>query len=461
MSIFRTFSEADWDATPNPVREAFGALEKEYLRMSAASEKLENRIRKNSSNSNKPPSSDDPFRKRPGSEKPLKEKGKPGAKKGHSGHRQKLLTPTDTIPVKPTACACGNDSFQNITDYHIHQVIELPEIKMQITHFILQQGECPGCGAINKGEIPAGHQTGYGPRLSGLIGVLAGVMGTSRTEIQQFCGSVLNFPISLGGIQKVIDRVSDAITPHYQKIADRVRSSKTANIDETSFPKNGVLSWLWVMATSFASLFMIHPNRSRAAFEELIRDWAGILISDGYGVYRKWVGLRQTCLAHMIRSARDLSERTHPETAKFGKWALAELQRLCHMAKEPPNKKQWNAFYARLIRLIVLHRDRKDDAGRFARRLEREMRSLWLFLEEEGVAPTNNHAERMLRYAVLWRRRSQGTASTKGERWVERILSLRQTCRLQNKSPFVVLVNAMVAHFKSQKPDIGWIDALQ
>jgi len=67
--------------------------------------------------------------------------------------------------------------------------------------------------------------------------------------------------------------------------------------------------------------------------------------------------------------------------------------------------------------LIVLHHDRKDAAGRFARRLEREMRSLWLFLEVEGVAPTNNHAERMLGYAVLWRKRSQGTASTKGERW--------------------------------------------
>jgi hypothetical protein len=58
---------------------------------------------------------------------------------------------------------------------------------------------------------------------------------------------------------------------------------------------------------------------------------------------------------------------------------------------------------------------------------------LWLFLKEQGVAPTNNHAERTLRFAVLWRKRSFGTRVDKGERFVERILSLRQTCRLQSK----------------------------
>ena len=71
-----------------------------------------------------------------------------------------------------------------------------------------------------------------------------------------------------------------------------------------------------------------------------------------------------------------------------------------------------------------------DDAGRFARRLLREMDSLWVFLAQHGVEPTNNRAERALRFGVLWRKRSLGTASDKGNRWVERILSLKETCRL-------------------------------
>ncbi|MCK5230771.1 MAG: hypothetical protein KAR13_10930 [Desulfobulbaceae bacterium] len=60
------------------------------------------------------------------------------------------------------------------------------------------------------------------------------------------------------------------------------------------------------------------------------------MISDGHKVYQSWVGLRQTCLAHLIRDAGWLAERADPELAKFGKWAKAELQRLCNMAHAPP-----------------------------------------------------------------------------------------------------------------------------
>ena len=58
----------------------------------------------------------------------------------------------------------------------------------------------------------------------------------------------------------------------------------------------------------------------------------------------------------------------------------------------------------------------------------------------------------MICFAVLWRKRSQGTNSEKGNRWVERIVSLRQTCRLQGKSTFEVLDDAMTCYFKNQKP---------
>ena len=187
------------------------------------------------------------------------------------------------------------------------------------------------------------------------------------------------------------------------------------------------------MANQAVAFFMIHPNRSKEVFEALIKDWTGILASDGYGVYQKWVGQRQTCLAHLIRKVTELKESVNPDIAKCGKWAKAELQRLCKMANSPPTQGQWNAFYARLVRLISIYEDRQDNAGRFARRLLREIEHLWTFLVEEGVAPTNNHAEQMLRFAVLWRKRSYGTRSEKGNRWVERILSLRQTCRLRNK----------------------------
>ena len=267
----------------------------------------------------------------------------------------------------------------------------------------------------------------------------------------------MGISISLGAIQKIIDRVSSAIAPHYEAIGRAARGSEINHIDETSFSKKGTLQWLWVMANSMVAWFMIHPHRSKEAFKALIGDWTGILISDGYGLYRKWVGRRQSCLAHLIRKARQISEKKDPDLARFGRWALAELQRLCHMAEVRPTPGQWRAFYARLIRLIALNRDRKDAAGQFARRLEREIGCLWIFLEKEGVAPTNNHAERILRFGVLWRHRSQGTASEKGNRWVERILSLRQTCRLKSRPLFPTLVAALQDYFNGSQPDVSWI----
>ncbi len=58
---------------------------------------------------------------------------------------------------------------------------------------------------------------------------------------------------------------------------------------------------------------------------------------------------------------------------------------------------------------------------------------LWTFVDVEGVEPTNNEAERSERHGVLWRKTSGGTDSPQGSRFVERVLSVVETCRRQGK----------------------------
>ena len=120
------------------------------------------------------------------------------------------------------------------------------------------------------------------------------MQGTSRRLIQDLCHAVLHIPISLGAIQKVIDRASQAILPHYEAIAELARNATVGYIDETSWYCQNVLQWLWTMATDTVALYLMHPNRSKDAFFDLIDDWTGILVSDGYGVYLNWVNRRQT-----------------------------------------------------------------------------------------------------------------------------------------------------------------------
>jgi transposase len=199
----------------------------------------------------------------------------------------------------------------------------------------------------------------------------------------------------------------------------------------------------------------VQASRSQAAFEALVERWAGILVSDGYAVYQQWMHGRQACLAHLIRRAQGLSERKEPELAKFGRRVMVELQRLVHWATAPPTSGEVQTWYARMVHLIDQYRRRQDEAGTFARTLDREMRALWTFVVEEGVEPTNNRAERALRFAVLWRKIMQGTYNEKGDRWVERILSVRETCRLRGQSTFPVLVEAVTCYFNGQPTDVS------
>jgi transposase len=361
--------------------------------------------------------------------------------------------------LTPERCACGNATFALTTSYQTHQVIELPPIEMEVTHWVLHQGWCMSCGTWSKAQLPPQHGTGYGPRFSALLGELAGTYGNGRRMVQTLCASVLRVPLSLGAIQKILDRVTQAIDPYYAALAMQARQAPVNYIDETSWYCLNTLQRLWVMVNERVAFYMIHPRRSKEAFAALIENWAGLLVSDGYGVYQHWVEARQTCLAHLIRTARGLAERQQADLAACGTWALAELQRLCHMATAPPTGGEWRAWYARLCKWIDQYHDHANDAGRFARRLLREMDSLWVFLAHHGVEPTNNRAERALRFGVLWRKRSLGSGSTEGIRWVERILSLKETCRLHARATYAVLVDAVSSFFHGQQPDLSWINA--
>ncbi len=89
-------------------------------------------------------------------------------------------------------------------------------------------------------------------------------------------------------------------------------------MDETAWSQHGLLAWRWVTVNTTVALFPVQAGRAKTAFAALIDRWAGLLVSDGYGVYQDWVPGRQTCLAHLIRRARGLSERKEAELAKFG-----------------------------------------------------------------------------------------------------------------------------------------------
>src|SRR5262245_49494917 len=114
---------------------------------------------------------------------------------------------------------------------------------------------------------------GMGPGSQPSSGGRSGSQRESRSAVQEFCSSVLGVPISRGAIQRVVDRVSEAITPHYEAIAGKARSTQVNYIDETAWYQHGVLAWLWVMVNPTVALFTVQSSRIRAAFEAIIEGW--------------------------------------------------------------------------------------------------------------------------------------------------------------------------------------------
>ena len=179
MELKRPFTDEEFQATPEPVRQYIVQLEDLVIKLFKETEDLkkrvsdlENRINKNSQNSSKPPSSDPPYKKPV--KKRIKAKRKRGGQKGHKGHQQKLMQPTAEINLPTQACACGCTSVapESLKSFYTHQVIELPKIEMDVKHFILNQGSCRRCGNTVKSQLPKEHRTGYGPRLSALMGAV-------------------------------------------------------------------------------------------------------------------------------------------------------------------------------------------------------------------------------------------------------------------------------------------------
>src|SRR5215216_1248371 len=165
------FTSQDWAQTPLAVQAYVRTLRDEVKQLHDVVETLEARLQQNSTTSSRPPSSDSPYKK-PRLRTTAATLRKAGGKRGHQGHRQVLLPPTTVRDLTPARCACGTTTFALTTPYHTHQVIELPPIAMDVTHWVLHQGWCVECGRWTKAQVPAEQRMGYGPRFSALIGEL-------------------------------------------------------------------------------------------------------------------------------------------------------------------------------------------------------------------------------------------------------------------------------------------------
>ena len=438
--------------------------DREIERLNRALNKATSRLNADSRNSSRPPSTDSPFNaprgKKPSGDKPAST----GAKSHHHGASRKPLPPTERREIDPLICPqCGGHEFSDLKEIFRTQHIELPERLLDVTDVIVRAGRCRHCGKKVKGKIP-GELTGtYGPRLMAFVGELHLGLGCSRRFVQRCFRHVFHLPISQGTLQNMLDRISTALKPYYHTLAAACRRVTSNHVDETTWRRFGpggkALHWLWVLCSPAAVFFQLHAHRSREAFQTLVGDWRGILTSDDYAIYRTWEYGRQTCLAHLLRYAQKFSEDSDRKIALCGRRLKEKLRRLVAMNRNAPTKGEWKSWLRGFSMCVSRYGKMDNEAGRFCRRLAGEKEALTRFLRHANLEPTNNLAERTLRFAVTRRKVNIGSTTDKGERLVERALSLRQTCLVHHRSFYSELVEALTAERDHRPPRKRWIMA--
>jgi transposase len=423
------------------------------------------RLKKNSSNSSKPPSSD--IVKPPKPALPAGAKRKIGGQPGHERHEREPFPAEqiNRVEVHPLACCpdCGGRVCAVKLPPRVVRQIELVARPVEVVEHQAPACRCRRCGKIHYGALPAAVAQGglVGPRLTALVGYLKGACHASFSTIRKFCRDVLQVTISRGQLAKVLQKAAVALADAYGQLQALLPGEDHLNVDETGHKERGESWWTWCFRADLYTLFKIDRSRGSDVLVEVLgKAFDGVLGCDYFSAYRKYMGdfgvAVQFCLAHLIRDVKFLTDLPDPVTAAYGRRVLAGLRQLFHVIhrrhKMTPPRFQRALERARDQVLAAGQRaPQRPEAQNIARRFRQHGEAYFRFLTTPGIAPTNNLAEQAIRCVVIDRLVTQGTRSAKGRQWNERIWTAMATCVQQGRSVFEYLHQSLDAYF-SKRP---------
>lgn len=444
------------------------ALERRVAELEALVRELLARLGNNASNSGMPPSAN-PL----GAPKPVvkkKSRRRRGGQPGHPPHLKQLVPPERVTTIQtfvPRHCEqCGSalpdQPSPRDPEPTRFQTIELPPVVATVTEYQGHARTCPQCGEVTRAAIPRDLMAhSVGPRLTATLSYLVGCHGVSKRGVEEIAAAIFDAPVALGTVANLEQEMSAALAaPHAEALA-AVQQAEVKHADETSWKLCGKLCWLWAAARTDVVAFVVHAQRGAAGLAAILgTEIAGIVCSDRWSVYDHVPAeRRQVCWAHLKRDFQKIVDRGGSSVfvGREGRKIVHQVFAAWHTFQEgQTTREQLNDQLApvmnRLQRLLLKGAILGDDptVARFCDNLLALEPALWSFVTVAGVEPTNNFVERLLRRAVLWRKRSFGCVSQAGCRFVERILTVVQTRRLQGKSVLAYLHDALRAHRAGQ-----------
>jgi transposase len=304
--------------------------------------------------------------------------------------------------------------------------------------------------------VPAGA---FGPRLQAAVATLAVRNRVSRRDTTELLRELFGAQLSSGSVEAIVSRASAALEEPYEDLLGHVRAAPAVNIDETGWRLRGGKRTLWGALTGRAAVFRIAEGRHQREAKALLgEEFSGVACSDRWWAYDYLdAERRQLCWAHLVRDLTAHSEGLGAQK-QFGAAGLRVAERLFAawgefrgdadrkrlLERIGPLQEELRALFEEAAGKSARNRRHRS----FARNLLKGWPALWSFASVPGVEPTNNHAERGLRGAVIYRKLSLGSQSEEGERTIARLLSASVTCRLQRRSLFAYLSDVLAAKIR-------------
>lgn len=405
-------------------------------------------------------------------------KPKAGKQPGAAGQgRTEIPAHAHPQPHYPACCAaCGSDypetaESRPYSGWYEIDVATLPEggLRVHAIHHRPHETRCPHCDHWTRYAIYRADADIYwdntaltawrlvGANLAAVIAALSQRMRLSRPRIRELLIELFGIHLSIGVIDQTIREAGRACTPLQEQLIEQVRQAPQVGGDETRWWEGPSLLWLWVLVTPWTALYVIGERTLEMLRNVLGADYPGILLSDGYAVYRAWPN-RLRCWAHLIRKARGLADSTDARVAQVGKELLDILEQwvkaILTARASPPTGDLTATQADRIARLKALCEQHRDDPHTKLRELAREFLNDWdtilRQLRDPGLPLTNNAAESALRPCVIARKLSHGTRSADGSRAYALLASVIETCRLRQASPWRYLAEVIQAARQGQ-----------
>jgi transposase len=306
------------------------------------------------------------------------------------------------------------------------------------------EAQCTNCNLLTVGSLPPDVPRGqYDPSVQAMTALLRGEMRQSVRQTSAVMENVLHVPMSTGMVAKTQEQVSRALAAPHQEALQHAQAYDRPHADESGWRQDKKKAWLWVSVAGLVTVFLVRASRSAASAKELLGEcFRGILTTDRWASYN-WISpkLRQLCWSHLKRDFKSLLDYGI-EAKRVGEGLLRETRRmfrLWHRVRDGTLSRAEFRLAMKPVRhriLATLEEGRslscKKPSG-MCKEILKLREALFTFVDNERVEPTNNAAERAIRFAVLWRKGCFGSDSVRGSRFVERILTVRATLRRQGR----------------------------